>query len=77
MYVQFYTDYDMKLFFFLDVKKQAIKCIVFFPMIVNFQEVQIDFFISFLSDTVSIQTFLQFNFCYQDDYHVVRTQGLK
>lgn len=31
MYVQFYTDYDMKLFFFfLDVKKQAIKCIVFF-----------------------------------------------
>lgn len=45
MYVQFYTDYDMKLFFFfLDVKKQAIKCIVFFfPMIVNFQEVQIDF----------------------------------
>lgn len=30
MYVQFYTDYDMKLFF-LDVKKQAIKCIVFFP----------------------------------------------
>lgn len=45
MYVQFYTDYDMKLFFFFRCKKTSHKMYWFFflPMIVNFQEVQIDF----------------------------------
>lgn len=43
MYVQFYTDYDMKLFFFRCKKTSHKMYCFFFPMIVNFQEVQIDF----------------------------------